>query len=390
MRILSIETSCDETAVSILEATGTFPHATYIVLGNALFSQIDIHREYGGVFPAVAKREHAKTLVPMLERALAEAKLLEVDDRVIEETHEVVITDTLSREPGLAELLLQFLRTHKNPQIDLIAVTNGPGLEPALWVGINFARALSYAWNIPTIPVNHMEGHILSSIFDGKMIPEIVFPALSLLISGGHTELVLMKDWIHYERVGKTRDDAIGEAFDKVGRMLGLPYPGGPEISKLAHEAREKEIHSRVKLPRPMLDSGDLDFSFSGIKTAVRYAIQDKQITHEERIGMAREFEDAVTTVLVKKLRTAVEKFDIRTIIIGGGVSANTHIRESVVDYFIKEFPTLPVYLPPRNLSTDNSIMIALAGHARYQTDPNQKPFPSIIANGNLELGTHT
>jgi N6-L-threonylcarbamoyladenine synthase len=387
MRILSIETSCDETAVTLLQTEGIFPHATYTVLGNALFSQIDIHREYGGVFPAVAKREHAKTLVPMLERALEEAGLLTNEAVELGAADESVIIDTLSREPGLAEALLQFLRSHACPDIDLIAVTNGPGLEPALWVGINFARALSFAWNVPAIPVNHMEGHILSSIFDGRMIPEIVFPALALLISGGHTELILMKDWTQYELVGKTRDDAVGEAFDKVARMLGLPYPGGPEISKLAHEAREKNIQSLAKLPRPMLDSGDLDFSFSGIKTAVRYSLQDKKITTEEQMGMAREFEEAVTTVLIKKLRSAVDKFDVRTIIIGGGVSANTYIRECVVEYFIQEFPTLPVYLPPRNLSTDNSIMIALAGHAKHQTLPHPEIFPSIIAQGNLELG---
>jgi N6-L-threonylcarbamoyladenine synthase len=390
MRILSIETSCDETAVSVVEASGTFPHATYTVKGNALFSQIDIHREYGGVFPAIAKREHAKTLVPMLEKALDEAKILIPDEIEFSAADTSIIVDTLTREPGLAEATLHFLTQYERPDIDLIAVTHGPGLEPALWVGINFARALSYAWNVPVVPVNHMEGHILSSIFDGHMIPEIVFPSLALLISGGHTELVVMENWGSYEKVGATRDDAIGEAFDKVARMLGLPYPGGPEISRLAHEAREKSIESKVKLPRPMLDSGDLDFSFSGIKTAVRYAVQDRKLQKEERLGIAREFEDAVTAVLIKKLRMAIERYSIRTIIVGGGVSANTHIRESVLDYFLREYPTVPVYLPPRILSTDNSIMIALAGHARFDASKKSEVLEVITANGNLELGKPT
>ncbi len=387
MRILSIETSCDETAVSIVEATGSFPHAQYRVQGNALFSQIDIHREYGGVFPAVAKREHAKTLVPMLEKALGEASLLFSEERVLSGAEQIALTETLVREPGLGEALSRFLEQYREPDIDLIAVTTGPGLEPALWVGINFARALAVAWNVPVVPVNHMEGHILSSIFDGKTIPDLVFPAISLLISGGHTELVMIKEWGLYERIGETRDDAIGEAFDKVARMLGLPYPGGPEIGRLAKEAREKNVTTFIQLPRPMLDSPDFDFSFSGLKTAVRYAIEGKTLTHEERIGIARDFEESVTTVLLRKTMKAVEKYGAQTIIIGGGVSANTFIRESFKTYFWEKFPMVPVYVPPRNLSTDNSIMIALAGHALKDHAEAPSHLSSLVANGNLELG---
>lgn len=387
MRILSIETSCDETAVSIVEAVGTFPHATYTVLGNALFSQIDIHREYGGVFPTVAKREHAKTLVPMLEKALTEAGLLNATDRTLSLNETSAISETLSREPGLSEHLLAFLEQYEVPPVDLIAVTNGPGLEPALWVGVNFARALSYIWSIPVVPVNHMEGHVLSSIFDGSVIPDIVFPAIALLISGGHTELVLMKDWALYEKVGATRDDAIGEAFDKVARMLGLPYPGGPEISRLAAEARAGDIRAASRLPRPMIDSKDFDFSFSGIKTAVRYAVQDRELTREEKLGIAREFEDAVTEVLVRKLRNAVEHYGIHTVIVGGGVSANTHIRETLKEYFWHHYPTVTLYLPPKNLSTDNSVMIALAGHAKTSAALLPGQLSSLTADGNLELG---
>jgi N6-L-threonylcarbamoyladenine synthase len=387
MRILSIETSCDETAVSIVEAVGTFPQAHYTVLGNSLFSQIDIHREYGGVFPMVAKREHARTLVPMLMRALGEAKLLVPTDETSPQEHHEVLYTLLAREEGLADSLVHFLEQYEKPPVDLIAVTNGPGLEPTLWVGINFARALSKVWDIPVAPINHMEGHILSSIFDGETIPEIVFPAISLLISGGHTELILMREWGHYEKIGETRDDAVGEAFDKVARMLGLPYPGGPEIGKLALEAREKSLPSFVQLPRPMLESGDFDFSFSGLKTAVRYAVQDKTLTLGEKSSVAREFEDSVATVLLRKTKNAIDRHHAQTLIVGGGVSANTYIRETFKEYFWKEYPMVTVYLPPRNLSTDNSIMIALAGHARKDSALVHDAIMNIVADGNLELG---
>ena len=391
MKILSIETSCDETAVSIVEATGSFPHAQYKILGNALFSQIDIHREYGGVFPAVAKREHAKTLVPMLEKALGEAEMLDADERALSSADLMMLEETLVREPGLGAALTRFLEQYREPQIDLIAVTTGPGLEPTLWVGINFARALAVAWHVPVVPVNHMEGHILSSIFDGETIPDLVFPAVALLISGGHTELVVMKEWSSYERIGETRDDAVGEAFDKVARMLGLTYPGGPEIGKLAAEARETNITSFVQLPRPMLDSPDFDFSFSGLKTAVRYAVRDKTLTRAERIGIARDFEESVTTVLLRKTMKAVERYGAQTIIIGGGVSANTYIRESFKSYFWEKFPMVTVYVPPRNLTTDNSVMIALAGHAQKDFALTENRLESMKADGNLSLeNSHT
>ena len=335
----------------------------------------------------VAKREHARTLVPMLERALKEAEMLTPDEQTLSSADVSILTEILIREPGLSDALTHFLEQYREPDIDLIAVTTGPGLEPTLWVGINFARALAHAWNIPVVSVNHMEGHILSSIFDGKTIPEIAFPAIALLISGGHTELILMREWASYECIGETRDDAVGEAFDKVARMLGLPYPGGPEIGRLAQEAREANVAPPIHLPRPMLDSPDFDFSFSGLKTAVRYAIADKTLTHEERIGMARDFEDSVTTVLLRKTMKAVEKYGAQTIIIGGGVSANTYIRESFTTYFREKFPMVTVYVPPQKLSTDNSIMIALAGHAQKDKAEAPSHLASMHADGNLSLG---
>ncbi len=401
MKILSIETSCDETAVSIIEAVGDFPYASYTVLGNALFSQIDIHREYGGVFPALAKREHAKTLVPMLEKALGEAQMLTRSSGGLSTENETMLHEILIREPGLGDTLAHSMKEHARPPIDLIAVTTGPGLEPALWVGINFARALGTVWEIPVVPVNHMEGHILSSVFDGAKLPEVHFPAISLLISGGHTELILMRDWLHYEKIGETRDDAVGEAFDKVARMLGLPYPGGPEISILASQARvdadgtrkdaEREPRSALKalpLPRPMINTNDFDFSFSGLKTAVRYAIEKKgsPLTEEEREMIAQDFEESITEVLLAKTKRAVDHYGAHTVIVGGGVSANTYIREVFTRTFKTEYPELALYFPPRNLSTDNSIMIALAGHAQHQNAVLGHDTDSLHANGNLEL----
>lgn len=389
MILLSIETSCDETAISIVEATGEFPHATYKILGNALFSQIDIHREFGGVFPAIAKREHIATILPMLEKALHESGL---DSTPAPELPETIphITELLNREFGLGDQLMSYHRTHGIPPIDAIAVTSGPGLEPALWVGVNFAKAIAYLWNVPVIPVDHMEGHILASIFDTHHVHKITFPALALLVSGGHTELILMKDWGRYEKVGQTRDDAVGEAFDKVARLLGFPYPGGPEIGKLAAEAREKNLPEYIKLPRPMLNSGDLDFSFSGLKTAVRYGIEGKTMSDDDKKALARDFENAAVEVLVSKARTAVARYGIQSFILGGGVSANSYLRKAIAALSTpQDFPDLHVYLPEPSLSTDNSIMIALAGHARFGEALSPTDFAATIrANGNQSIDT--
>ena len=386
MTILSIETSCDETAVSIIEATGDFPHATYTILGNALFSQIDIHREYGGVFPALAKREHAKTLVPMLEKALTEANMASETTQALSSEQTTTLETILFREPGLGEALATFLTTYAKPNIDIIAVTSGPGLEPALWVGINFAKALSCAWDIPLVPINHMEGHVLSSIFTETNIPNISFPALALLISGGHTELVLMNTWGLYEKIGETRDDAVGEAFDKVARMLGLQYPGGPEVSARARSAREKDLPRFVELPRPMIDSDNLDFSFSGLKTAVRYSVQEKTLSEDDIASVCYEFENSVTEVLTKKVAKAIDAHAIQTLIVGGGVSANTYIREQFEKHFGATHPEVTVFFPPRKLSTDNSIMIALAGHMHAKEARSYAETTSIVADGNLSF----
>lgn len=389
MLILSIETSCDETAVSLIKAEGEFPDATYEILGNGLWSQVDVHAQYGGVFPALAKREHAKTLVPMLKEALVESGLLEEHDSDLSDTDKTKLQELLVREDGLADALIEFLSQHSLPKIDLIAVTSGPGLAPALWVGVSFAKALAHVTDTNVIPVNHMEGHILASIYDVErdvMLSNINFPTIALLISGGHTELINMSDWGVYNKIGQTRDDAVGEAFDKVARLLGLPYPGGPQISKLAADARKRELPEFEKLPRPMITSGDLDFSFSGLKTAVRYAVQDKELTDDEKAAIARDFEDAVTEVLLQKTSTAVADNGAKTVIVGGGVSANSFIKRAFETHFLTEFPDVTVYFPSPHLATDNSVMIALAGHARAAGALSPFGAEGIQADGNKSL----
>ena len=394
MTILAIETSCDETAIAILECGGDEKAAQFRVLGNALLSQVEIHKEYGGVFPALAKREHAKNLVPLLDAALEEAELLREDTQAIPEEMRDKIAAILSREPGLTEAFFEFISECEPPAIDVIAVTTGPGLEPALWVGINFAKALAFAWDKPLVAVNHMEGHLLASLSEktGEQISisNLQFPILALLISGGHTELVLMKKWLEYELVGQTRDDAVGEAFDKVARMLGLPYPGGPEISKLAESARSNLNASsqgstlEFKLPRPMIDSGTCDFSFAGLKTAVLYLLKKHpEVNEKEKMHIAHEFENAVTDVLWKKSSRALEETRAKTLVIGGGVSANTHIRRTFSENMKKEHPGVALRIPSATLTTDNAIMIALAGFYRAQ---RMEFATDLSANGNLPL----
>ncbi len=387
MKVLAIETSCDETAVAIIEATGDELAAQFSVLGNALLSQIDIHQEYGGVFPALAKREHAKNLVPLLEAALEEAELLHEDTQSIPDDVRTEISKLLEREPGLEQAFFDVLTECEVPDIDAIAVTAGPGLEPALWVGINFARALSVLWQKPIVAVNHMEGHILSALAkkssDGIYISDTTLPVLALLISGGHTELVSMKEWLSYEIVGQTRDDAVGEAYDKVARMMGLPYPGGPQISKLAEGVRDSGATHAITLPRPMLDSNTCDFSFAGLKTAVLYLLKNNPAADKNHI--AHEFENAVAEVLWKKTAQAIDSTGAQTLVIGGGVSANTHIRRTFETMMTDEYSNISLRIPTADLTTDNAIMIALAGFYRALRKDFADP-ATLKANGNLSL----
>ena len=387
MRVLAIETSCDETAIAIVE---TENGKTIKVLGNKVLSQIDIHKEYGGVFPMLAKREHARAIVPLLLTVLQEAGMRKKTSRhVIEHPLRDEFQEIMDREPEMYAAFINELPSVDTPDIDAILVTSGPGLEPALWVGINFAKALSMVWKKPIIPVNHMEGHMISSMLIAKddmlEIPEVVFPVLGLLVSGGHTELVLMKEWGVYEIVGQTKDDAAGEAFDKVARILGLPYPGGPEISRLAMSGTP----GTHELPRPMLHSKDFDFSFSGLKTSVLYLTKklieaSGPLSDETRANIAKEFEEAVTEVLVEKTVRAAEVYGAQTILLGGGVSANKRLRERLAAK-VAERLSSTLYIPHASLSTDNALMIAVAGLLKYRRDPKRN-YGELKANGHWRL----
>ncbi len=390
MKILSIETSCDETAVSLVEATGNLTSPSFSVLGNALYSQIAIHKEYGGVYPMLAKREHAKNLSPLLQKTLKDAGAIPDTEATYSEESWNEIQEILKRENGLYENFRELFGTISKPDIDVIAVTSGPGLEPALWVGISFATALGTLWNIPVLPTNHMEGHVASILIKNTDERTIEFPAIAVLISGGHTEIVKMEHWGRYEIIGHTVDDAVGEAYDKVARLLSLPYPGGPEISRLSELARAEGFPKIATLPRPMIHSKDLNFSFSGLKTAVLYYIRDhftENPTDIEKADLAREFEDAVIEVLMKKTKEALIIHDAKTLIIAGGVIANTRIREHFVQ-FEKEFSGLTVIVPDRELATDNSLMIAAAAYTNILQNPDIiKRNYRIIAQGNLHIG---
>ncbi|MDO8575312.1 MAG: tRNA (adenosine(37)-N6)-threonylcarbamoyltransferase complex transferase subunit TsaD, partial [bacterium] len=324
-------------------------------------------------FPMIAKREHTKNIDPLYNIALKEAGLLDANGKISQEN-----------------------------KIDLITVTEGPGLEPALWVGITFAESLGGIWDSPIIPVNHMEGHIVTSLIskenseenkedseensENLFIKKISYPALALLISGGHTELVKINKLGEYEILGSTRDDAVGEAFDKVARLLGMTYPGGPEISKYA-EVRVLEkgnIPPLYPLPRPMLHSKDLDFSFSGLKTFVLYTLKKiPKITEDDKKEIAYEFQNAVIEVLLAKTLEAGQKIGVKDLIIGGGVTANTQIREAFIK--MAEQEDFNLHLPEKSLAGDNAFMIAIAGFLKYQRE-KKSTTSAIRARGNLSL----
>ena len=392
MRILSIETSCDETAISILECV----EEQITVLGNALSSQVDLHAQYGGVYPALAKRAHAEKMVSLLQEVLGNAGELvrSRTDFSAEVLEQIKILG--EKEHGMIKELLSFCTTYGAPSIDCIAVTAGPGLEPALWVGINAAKALSLLWDKPVYAINHMEGHIVGSIFNQTsentfILQKLSFPLLALLVSGGHTELVLMETALSYKKIGHTRDDAVGEAFDKVARILGLPYPGGPKISTLAHAAREKNLPIMTPFPRPMLHSKDFDFSFSGLKTAVLYATKDQTLTQEQKESVAREFEEAAIEVLVEKTSGAIETYGVQTLVVGGGVAANAYLRDQLFQKQAEHFSHLAVYFPSKELSTDNSIMIGMAAYYRfYHGEKGEQLLSEIKAQGNRSIESET
>jgi len=315
MKILAIETSCDETALALLNLDKE--SEKFQVLDHILYSQINEHSQYGGVVPALAARLHNKKLPVMLQEFI----------------------------------------NRNGRDIDSIAVTVGPGLEPSLYVGVNLANLLSEALGVPLIPVNHMHGHMFSGLLDENLVgtASIEYPFIAYTISGGHTELVLVKAYNDYEIIGITQDDAAGEAFDKVAKMLNLSYPGGPKVSKLA-ESGDSEA---IQFPRPMINSGDGRMSFSGLKTAVLYYIKDNPPQNEQDIAnICASFEQVVIDVLVAKLNWAVNTYNIRQVIIGGGVTANLKLRQALEAYSQQNGVNLIV--PNKILSTDNAIMIGV------------------------------
>lgn len=390
MRILAIETSCDETGIAIVETKGSaaFPKQMK-VLSNALVSQAALHAQFGGVFPSLARREHGKNIIPLLVHALSESKLAKKlkTPRKLTKKQISTLAKIFHKEPDLFATFQDTLLALKIPKIDAIAVTSGPGLEPALWVGINTAEGLGALWGVPVIPVNHMEGHIMAALLEAKPqktisynLKPIVYPALALLVSGGHTELVLMPRAGKYKILGQTRDDAVGEAFDKVARMLGLAYPGGPEVSKLAAKAPEGQKLS-TPLPRPMLHSSDYDFSFSGLKTSVLYAIKKfESINDRDRELIAKDFEDSVTEVLVAKTLRAAKEYKVKEIILGGGVTANIKIRKTFQKNVSEKLPGTSLFIPDTILSGDNGLMIGVAGLLRSKAKKH------IVAEGHLRL----
>lgn len=322
MRILGIETSCDETAVSVVEGEGE----NLKVVSSYVRSQIDIHEVYGGVVPEVAAREHLQMLFPMLHKAVSPT----------------------------------------GEDIDAIAVTTGPGLAPALRVGAEAAKALAYAWGKPIVPICHLEGHIYAAWLNGGSTqgstPTPHFPALCLIVSGGHTELVLMKGHGEFERLGETLDDAAGEAFDKVAKMLGLGYPGGPKVAQLAMDGNAKAFD----FPRAMLDSKNLNFSFSGLKTSVLYTLREKEAqidNHQFRADIAASFQEAVVDVLAKKTAMAIKKHKPASLILAGGVAANIALRDRLTE--LAKETDIALFLPPFEYSLDNAAMIAAAGYFR-------------------------
>ena len=429
MNLLSIETSCDETAISILNFNknqNTESEVFFNVLSNHVLSQINIHREFGGVFPALAKREHAKNIIKIFVECLKEADLYkentniknEIDaintefannpERLFEEkkkrfNYEKVekIRILLEREPEMFGELMKSLLVIEKPDIQAIAVTMGPGLAPALWVGINFAKALNIFWDINIYPINHMEGHIISSLIYPKdsnnkiskgdfIIKNFNSPAIALLISGGHTEIISFSKLGNYKKIGKTLDDAAGEAFDKVARSLKLPYPGGPEISKIAEACRVNnlKIESKFKLPRPMINSHDLNFSFSGLKTAVIYKIEEmrKNNIDQETIKntISLDFENSVTEILLKKVNDAIVKTNAKSLLIGGGVIANTHIRKNFTEFSLKE--NIDLYIPEKFLTGDNAFMIGAIAILQILNKKESTDMKYISADSNFNV----
>jgi N6-L-threonylcarbamoyladenine synthase len=313
MRILAIESSCDESAAAVFDGDRG-------LLAHEVFSQIDLHQVYGGVVPELASRDHVQRLLPMVDRVLAQSG-------------------------------------ESANTIEGVAYTAGPGLIGALLTGSALARALAHAWSVPSLGVHHLEGHLLAPLLEPDPPP---YPHVALLVSGGHTMLIECAGVGRYTVLGETRDDAAGEAFDKSAKLLGLPYPGGPHLARLAERGRE----SRYVFPRPMLDRPGLEFSFSGLKTAVLHAVRTRpNLSEQDRADIALALQDAVVDTLVAKSLRAVASTGLDALVVSGGVSANRCLRSRLDAAAAKQ--GVRVYYPRLEFCTDNAAMIAVAGHAR-------------------------
>lgn len=385
MRLLSIETSCDDTCIAIVEVFDK-EKPRFKILSNIVSSQVEIHKKWGGVYPSLAKREHQRNLVVVLTKALKETRLLNLEtgsQNAKLQCKSQNLKKILEREINLSKKLIAFLERHRKPDIDAIAMTVGPGLEPCLWVGVNFARALSYYWELPLIPVNHIEAHILANWL--KINKKITFPSICLVASGGHTQLILMKKIGTYEILGETRDDAAGECFDKVARILGLGYPGGPLIAAETEKFKAPEF--QIKLPRPMIKTKDYDFSFSGLKTAVLYDFRNRPEKVRKSKAYLREIcfetQQAVVDVLLKKTEKAAKDYKAKTIILGGGVVANNELRKQFK--FWSSRYKINVLVPSKNLCTDNSVMVAISGYFHWLKKDIEN-FEKIKARANIEI----
>lgn len=367
IKVLGIETSCDDTAVALVEARGGFDEPHFKILKNVISSQLSVHKEYGGVVPGLAKREHSRNLVKVFYKTLSLNYGISNDQIPISkqaQNSKKDIEKILERYPEMLSEFKEKILPLKKPDIDLLTVTQGPGLEPALWVGVNFARVLSRLWDIPILGVDHMEGHIAVILTGDEKMSKIEFPAIALAISGGHTQLILVKDWLKYELLGETVDDAAGEAFDKVARLLGLGFPGGPEIEKLSKKGNPEAFD----FPRPMINSGDYNFSFSGLKTAVRYTLENmtEKEREKQKANIAASFQKAVIDSVTAKTIRAAQNENAKTIILAGGVAANKTLRDNFEYEASSNMADVSVMFPGIKLSTDNAVMVAAAGYLRY------------------------
>ena len=410
MKILAIDTSCDDTSVAIIESKNKKIKA----LSNIVSSQIKIHAPYGGVYPMLAKRAHQENLVPVCKKALQQAHLLRPTprlgaeerggsvsicaDRLTLTQKYKVLNKILERDEILLEKTVKFLAKYDKPKVNAIAITNGPGLEPCLWQGVNFAKALAFWWDLPIAPINHIKAHLAAnwlwkepSRFEGRS-HSVPFPAVGLVASGGHTELIYMPKIGIYKLIGSTRDDAAGECFDKTARILGLSYPGGPAIAALAAKCSAPPLclgqrSGADALPRPMIKSKDFDFSFSGLKTAVLYNFQSQKKSVQEsqdyKIAMAKEIQQVIIDVLIEKTLKAADCFNAKSIITGGGVMANKELRKQFKNRIKSNKLRFTFYVPRSTLCMDNAAMV---GASTLLDKPKLTGWQKIKVNGNLNI----